>query len=68
MFYNPMELEIWKTYIAMAERKAMRNYQTRDVKSPEALMAERLLRGVRRLLNMRLRLDFSPLRYAAQQK
>jgi hypothetical protein len=68
MFYNPMELEIWRTCIAMAELKARRNDQTRDVKSPETLMWERLLRGVRRLFNVRLRLNFSPLRYAVQQK
>jgi len=68
MFYNPMDVEIWKTCIAMAERRAMRNYQTRDVKSPETLMWERLLRGVRRLFDVRPRLNFSPLRYATQQK
>jgi len=68
MFYNPIELELWKTFLATAERKALFNYQTRDLKSPEAQMLEQLLRSVRRLFNVRLRLNFSPLRYAAQQK
>ena len=71
MFYNPMELEIWKTCIAMAERRTMRNYQTRDLKSPEVLMWQRLLGllgRVRLLFNTRFRPSFSPLRYAVQQK
>jgi len=33
-----------------------------------AQLWERLLRGVRRLFNVRQRLDFRPLRYATQQK
>ncbi len=66
--YNPIEIELWKIRVAEAERKAMLAYRTKDLKSPEALMLERLLRGVRRLFDVRLRLDFSPLRYAAQQK
>ncbi len=66
--YNPIEIELWKIRIAEAERKAMWAYRTRDLKSPEAQLWERLLRGVRRLFDVRLRLDFSPLRYAAQQK
>ncbi len=66
--YNPIEIELWKIRVAEAERKAMLAYRTKDLKSPEALMLERLLRSVRRLFDVRLRLDFSPLRYAAQQK
>lgn len=75
MFYNPMELQVWKActamaelHVAEAERKARLAYRTKDLKSPETLMWERLLRGVRRLFNVRPRLNFSPLRYAAQQK
>lgn len=71
MFYNPMELEIWKTCIAMAERRAMLNYQTRDLKSPETLMWERLLRllgRARLLFSACLRPSFRPLRYAMLQK
>lgn len=68
MFYNPMELEIWKTCIAMAERRAMLNHQTRDLKSPEAQMLERLLRGARRLFSVRLMPNFRLMRYATQPK
>ncbi len=66
--YNPIEIELWKIRVAEAERKAMLAYRTKDLKSPEALMLERLLRGVRRLFDVRPRLNFSPLRYATQQK
>lgn len=68
MCYNLIELELWKIRIAEAERKAMLAYRTKDLKSPEAQMVERLLRGVRLLFSTRLRPSSSPLRYAVQQK
>lgn len=66
--YNPIETELWKIRVAEAERKAMLAYRTKDLKSPEALMVERLLRGVRRLFSIRLRPSSRPLRYAMQQE
>lgn len=66
--YNPIEPELWKIRIAEAERKAMWAYRTRDLKSPEALMLERLLHGVRLLFSIRLRPSSRPLRYAMQQE
>jgi hypothetical protein len=68
MYYNPIEQEVWKMRIVVAERKAMLAYQTRDLKSPEAQMLERLLCNVRRLFTARLRPNFRLMRYAAQEK
>jgi hypothetical protein len=67
MFYNPIELELWKTFVASAERKALFNYQTRDLKSPEAQMLARLLRGVCLLFNVRRLQSFRLLHYSVQQ-
>ena len=66
--YNPIELEMWKIRIAEAERKAMLAYRTKDLKSPEAQLLERLLHGVRLLFSTRLRPSFRPLRYAMPLK
>lgn len=66
--YNLIEIELWKIRVAEAERKAILAYRTKDLKSPEALMLERLLRGVRLLFSTRLRPSSRPLRYAMQQE
>jgi len=66
--YNPIEIELWKIRVAEAERKAMLAYRTKDLKSPEAQLLERLLRSVRMLFSARIRPSFRPLRYAVQQK
>ena len=62
--YNPIEPDLWKIRVAEAERKAISAYRAKDLKSPEAQMVERLLRGVRLLFSTRLRLSSRPLRYA----
>ena len=68
MYYNPIELEVWKMRVAEAERKAMLKYQTRHLKFPEAQMLERLLRGVLLLFNVRLLRSFRLLHYSVQQE
>jgi hypothetical protein len=68
MCYNPIEIDLWKVRVAEAERKAMLAYRTRDLKSPERLLWERLLAGARRLLNVRLQVHVRPMRYAGQQE
>ena len=68
MCYNPIELDVWKIRVAEAERKAMLAYRTRDLKSSEMQILERLLRGARRLFTARLQPNFRVMRYAAQQK
>ena len=68
MCYNPIEPELWKMRVAEAERRAALAYRTRDLKSPEALLWERFLAGVRRLFTLRLRATIRPMRYAAQQE
>jgi len=66
--YNLIEIELWKIRVAEAERKAMLAYRTKDLKSPEAQMLERLLRGARRLFSTRLMPSFRLMRYATQPK
>ena len=69
MCYNSFDLEEdWKMRIAQAEHKAMLAYQTRDLKSPEAQMLERLLRGVRYLFTVRPLPNFRLMHYASQEK
>ncbi|HOT91666.1 MAG TPA: hypothetical protein PLJ78_06630 [Anaerolineae bacterium] len=68
MFYNPIELEVWKMRVLRAERQAMQNYQTRDLKSPETRMLERLLRGMRCLFTVRPLSNFRLMQYPASSK
>lgn len=68
MCYNPIEIELWKVRVAEAERKAMLAYRTRDLKSPERLLWERLLAAARHLLTVRLQMNVRPMRYAGQQE
>ncbi|HOU16177.1 MAG TPA: hypothetical protein PKZ84_23995 [Anaerolineae bacterium] len=69
MYYNLMELDLqWKARIAEAERRAVFNWQTRHLKSPEARLWEQFRHSLGLLRNVRLLPSFYRLRYAMQPK